>query len=223
MDRVSKAHTHLSPTPSVDCRPGTYYDVQTPGATSSSDCKECPIGKHGPSEGAFSLYQCIGCSKGKFNPTPGQGSCSYCSPGKYGLAVNTTDGNTGCGRCPAGKFSSVEGITGEWQCQSCPMGRYGTLLGALYLNQACKECPIGKKGVGLGSSSDAACIGCEPGSYQPTAGESFCLLCGKGKYGNQLLGNETSSLIRDNETRSCTVCPENTFSGAFGAASSVVS
>ncbi len=86
------------------------------------------------------------------------------------------------------------------------------------MNQACQKCPKGKKGVELGGSSDAACIDCKSGSYTSVPGESSCVLCDKGKYGSNL-----TSLIRDDEATSCTPCPVNTFSGAFGAASSVVS
>lgn len=104
------------------CPRGTYRKpTTTTDVTRIGDCKPCPRGRYGSTEGLLNSACTAGCPLGKFNDMPGAVSaddCKFCPPGTYGNFEGLT--TRGCAaRCPNGKFSRTYGATSSSSCISC--------------------------------------------------------------------------------------------------------
>jgi hypothetical protein len=94
-------------------------------------CTECGIGKYSATQGATSVSECIECPVNTFSAVhssalsectcnagytgPGGTDCTICSAGSY--KINT--GNNACILCGTGFYSSTEGATGVSTCLVC--------------------------------------------------------------------------------------------------------
>ena len=79
--------------------------------------------------------------------------------------------------CPEGNYNPTGGVESS-SCQPCPAGRYSSLSGVT----SCSACPAGQYGQDSGATSDATCTTCPIGTYSENEGMPLCSVCEKGKY-----------------------------------------
>lgn len=106
-----------------------------------------------------------------------------------------------CQPCPAGKFLAVGGDTA---CGSCGVGTFSTGVG-VSTDAVCSDCAAGAYSSAAASS---ACALCAAGTYQPNVrqdDEADCAGCGAGKY-------STAQGLADSV--GCKLCAADTYSTA---------
>lgn len=161
------------------CPAGTYNDAR--GATSSSDCLNCPPGEY-CSQGGWTYAELVA------NPTI-HGTCDpgfVCYPGS--TVPNPNDNIMGiiCPRgyyCPAGTFAQIPCPTGSYApnqeqsvCTDCPAGQYCSTA-AMSTTFTCTQghycplntpqplaCPVGTYNTNTGSQASTDCTPC-PAQY----------------------------------------------------------
>lgn len=109
--------------------------------------------------------------------------------------MDTVNGT--CTLCPAGKYSSKDGVT---SCTRCPAGKYSTAPTSQANNTACTNC---LPGYFANDTSSTTCAACEAGTYIADAGQSYCTTCRAGTYSS----SAKASLP-------CTTCLAGTYSVA---------
>merc|ERR1712028_6329 len=112
----------------VDCPAGRFNDLDA--QDDFWDCKQCPLGKYGPSDGIKAAVCpagsntdcCVDCSMGRYRDKPGgviPADCTYCPPGTWGQTTGLhTDMCTSY--CPLGRYNSRAGQSSSVACNKCP-------------------------------------------------------------------------------------------------------
>ena len=219
----------------AQCSEGTFSQ---PRSWTALNCS-CIAGWWGPVGGP-----CRVCSAGKYNLLPGCTACDAqvdtdCKKCEPGTASNVLGRNTTCDVCPAGQYSSEDGVrclpcqngtfaatNRSGQCTACPLGWWAAAGSSActacprdtFLNvggkggpEACQPCPPGTVSPNLGNS-DPQCSACPPGTFQQNG---VCSTCPAGYYSRagavecQVCLAGTFSL--GNGT-SCTTCNKGSFS-----------
>jgi len=223
-DTYSTAVAAIS-NPCVGC---PMYTQSVEGSGAITKCR-CNAGYTGP-DGAV----CTGCVAGKYKTTVGSVVCSNCAVNTFSTAVNKSDAScTTCLSVTTGPSQSLEGSALQTDCK-CNMGYSGSN------GSTCIACP---RGAFKPSVGDATCSLCPTNTYQPAlarTASSDCLGCP----GNSL-SLQASDELTDCECKSgyfganggdcttcyagkfkplkgpqdCDLCPNNTYSGQFGATS----
>ncbi|GMH70768.1 hypothetical protein TL16_g05490 [Triparma laevis f. inornata] len=187
--------------------------------------------------GGFSVGgadDCSGCESGKTSQAAAAGcsSCATCEVGKHKIQDCTTDTETECESCPAGKASMGGDVTSCTECNS----------GGTYSREddssACLTAPAGKKPTSnrqdienceLGSASFGAQDVCTPctgeGQYADDTGLSTCKSAPAGSIPNIERTGTTpcdAGSFSVGGATSCTDCEEGKYSnvGAVGCISS---
>ena len=182
-------------TASTSCTPcrRENYTTDGPGATSESQCKECPSRKYIDPETKIcgdcpTGYQCISgklyvCGKGEFSlngychecpsgtyqDETGQGQCKTCPDGYYNLSTHASK----CRVCEIGTYTSDE--VGHTRCTRCPAGYYCPG------NSDKIACPLGYRTRSQGAGYVQQCESCSAGYYTPEPGAP-CTTCPNGYY-----------------------------------------
>ncbi|OAF70388.1 hypothetical protein A3Q56_01860 [Intoshia linei] len=191
--------THLCPT-GFYCLENTGYSNEHPcpsgtfrkttGASSSSECTTCTVGKYcqniGLSDVEGACFEGYECKAGSTSPIPLAGKCSqgYYCPTTSLVPV----------KCAAGTYMHLTGMGKSTQCISCPAGRYCPIgsktqdsLPLCKAGYICKtgatidypasnmgfSCPIGHYCL----SGSIQPIQCKPGTYQDVVGQDKCKSC----------------------------------------------
>ena len=146
------------------------------------------------------------CTEGKYASDPGAASCGVCGRGSHSGPAATY-----CVLCLIGRFADEEGTASS----------AGQVLGSggsskSVVTTFCKGCPAGKIGTkGNATSIDDGCSDCPVGTYQSISGESACVACPQGTFGNATTANgkRTSSAV------SCIECEVGKYSEGTGIVS----
>ncbi|GMH92878.1 hypothetical protein TL16_g12477 [Triparma laevis f. inornata] len=166
------------------------------GATSLSDCTDCPTGRYSVEYAALS--ECTQCTAGKYNENTAStlaSSCVNCAMGTYNTNVGSGAASD-CAFCPTGKVNpdtagassvsacSVNCAAGQGassdstSCESCTAGTYGPEIGL-----GCFECGRGKYSEAVGATAETQCVLCPEGKSSPLEGApSHCETCTAGTY-----------------------------------------
>jgi hypothetical protein len=105
----------------IDCPAGRYLDAT--GEDDIWDCKPCPMGKYGATDGLQTSACTANCAIGRYRDKTGgilPQDCTYCPPGTWGqstglVTYKCTD------FCPPGKYNSRVGKTSSVDCIDCPI------------------------------------------------------------------------------------------------------
>ena len=212
-----------------NCDIGKYSSTR--GATTDADCLVCPIGKKSIISGSGSSSSCLSCAQGNFienlqnisnqcqicpqgswsNDFNRVGSCTTCSPGKYGNEVGAVR-ESQCIECPFSTFNPNLSSININQCRVCPNNLktriklypkynstrthnpnfvpsilYGCNAGYYFLAEFCVACPAGTYSAKQTRGGIETCIQCRQGKFNPHEGISSaddCQMCPSGKYHN---------------------------------------
>jgi len=157
-------------------------------------CADCPADRYQVNPGATNANACINCPANTSAPVgnPKQTNCRCLA----GYATPSGLDGTACAPCAAGSYK-VE--PGNGTCTLCPANTYSAT--AALATSACTACPANSKSAaGSVSSGNCTCLAGYTEAVGPT-----CVPCVSGTYKSGEGGG------------ACTLCPNNTFSGAIGA------
>jgi hypothetical protein len=186
------------------CAPGMFSAVDD-----ATQCDECAEGKY---QQAAAQQSCDACAPGTFNADTAQAACTDCPKGRYQDVIGQP-GCQGCfaGRTTSSTGStaladcSVEVATSDCEAGSAPNNSSKLFLrtvqrGPLLLEKLracdpsatenttscsyqCEKCSAGRSNPEFGANSEG-CKPCTEGQYQPSIGQSSCIPCSAGKFGN---------------------------------------
>jgi len=204
------------------------YTQSVQGSGAITKCR-CNAGYTGP-DGAV----CTGCVAGKYKTTVGSVVCSNCAVNTFSTAVNKSDAScTTCLSVTTGPSQSLEGSALQTDCKcnmgysgsdgstciACPRGAFKPSVG----DATCSLCPTNTYQPALARTASADCLGCPDNSLSLEFSDELtdcecksgyfganggdCTMCYAGKF-KPLKGPQD-----------CDLCPNNTYSGQFGATS----
>lgn len=93
---------------------GYYFTGYGSSTATSCPIAACPVGTYGTVVGATSLSQCLQCPAGTYASAVGSTVCTSCPAGSYSATV----AQTACASCAARTYASQSGATA---CQSCTL------------------------------------------------------------------------------------------------------
>jgi surface protein len=174
-------------------------------SSSSTDCKNCPLGF---AQNIAGQSSCTECGAGTFsNVNAGAYSCSGCAAGKY----QSEKGQTSCKNCATGKFTS---ITNQAECTGCIAGEsYQNNLGS----NVCKPCATQCGNIGQRitqqcvATSNIVCTNnectCANGNAHTGAActQHNAHICGS-CYGGFRFNTDHSNVAHQQECVACTTC-----------------
>ncbi len=227
----------------TDCVANTYSTVV---AATINTCVGCPVYMQSAVASALITEcrcnrgytgldgdRCTGCTAGKYKTTVGTNLCTDCPANEFSIQVNKSDsvcttclsitsqslagsdeptdckcnkGYTGpdgatCTGCIAGKYKTDAGSA---SCSSCLPDTYQPFT-EKYLQSDCQTCPANS--TSLSASPTLVSCQCVPGFSGANGGQ--CTQCYAGQF-KPLKGPQA-----------CSICPNATWSSAFGATSNV--
>eukprot|EP00946_MAST-07B_sp_MAST-7B-sp1_P001825 g1825.t1 len=240
------------PTQCTICRAGRWSD-QTARV---SACTDCPAGKFLADRASSPFLHdsedlCLVCLGGKYAPSNGTRACKNCPRGKTIKSFEAKDhqSNASCELdCKASEYPSPD-RDGCLECDpgySCDGRSAQTECDpGTYCFQGRKErCPAGRFGEKFAAhNASDGCRNCTPGTYQISKGQTFCTLCGAGRFSSKVAaqtradcracavkgyycpagtGNETEhpcekgTFSNTEAATTCVVCPEGYFQARAG-------
>jgi len=199
------------------CSPGKWAGGDSP------TCSDCDAGKFSDAVSATSEETCVSCgtiSETSYSPTPGSTSCLTCSGLFIPNAAKTecswclagykkvldscvectagyyaTAGSSFCSKCPAGRFSGLNGQTSVAACNDCEAGSFSGRGAASCVTcgpgkyeentraSSCGgSCAAGRYNPYRGQTSEDSCLLCDAGKAAADVGSSFCVECDAGKF-----------------------------------------
>ncbi|GMH98757.1 hypothetical protein TrVE_jg2081 [Triparma verrucosa] len=201
------------------CPNGKYSDTND-----ASQCKFCSAGKFFPSTGATSLSDCTDCPTGRYSVEyAALGECTACVSGKYNENTASTLASS-CNDCARGTYNTNVGSGAASDCVFCPTGKINPdTTGASSVSACSIDCAAGE-----GASSDStSCESCTAGTYGPATGLG-CFQCGRGKYSEAVgataeiqcvLCPEGKSSPLEGAPSHCETCTAGTYAAGEGFAS----
>ena len=129
--------------------------------------------------------------------------CDACPAGRFSIFAGG-DSNETCLECLAGSYSLRSGSD---LCQTCEPGTYSNIPGS---NSSfdCLSCENGKFSTVRGGNSSLACTACYPGSFSSRSGASECVQCFVGKY---------STAVSSTSSYSCSLCSTGKYNELNGS------
>ena len=219
-----------------DCKEGTYNNqiAQSKckedcgaGSYTTADrttCSVCEIGKWQNQEMQTSCKD--DCSAGSFISSD-KTACSACAVGLYqnendqssckndcGAGSYITADKTKCSLCDKGKWQDQ---IGRASCISCGTGLYNDLIEQKSIAACKNDCNAGS----YITADKNACLNCPKGFWQNQNGQSVCISCRKGRFGNNQAGQNIESdcvscptakynaLISQFQSTACKTCASN--------------
>ena len=171
----------------VECPRGTYNPVTMAG--SPSDCQNCPAGQYCNISGLIQPTEY--CDEGYFCPQGSTNSTSFlCTTGHY---CPSSSGSPV--PCPAGTYSSSQGLTRASNCSLCTPGSYCADEGLSQVSGLCNGgyyCPGGNLSPNptmylceagfVCPEGSSAPLSCSSGTFTNQTGQSSCQQCPPGFY-----------------------------------------
>ena len=200
--------------------PLTSACTVTPGI----GCNACPAGTYNSEPGSLA---CTNCGAGKYRTTPAataESLCLLCPDNTFSFSGSTQITNCSCKAgysgaadgvacvaCVAGSYKTGVGIG---TCTNCPLNQYSTTVAQV--TSTCTSCPSFAQSpagssqatscqcnAGYTGANGQVCLGCVQGTYKPEVGPSTCTLCGNNTFSGAVAA--TSSSV-------CTACQSNSTS-----------
>ena len=186
-------------------------------------CVACPAGTYNSEPG----LECTSCGAGKYRSTPAaaaESQCIACPANTFSFSGNTDINNcmcnagysgaangTECVACTAGKYKTAVGVG---TCTDCGVNEYSTTVAQVV--STCTSCPSFSQSpagspqvtscqcnAGYTGANGQVCLGCVQGTYKTVIGPSTCTLCGN---------NTFSGAVAATSPAVCTACQGNSTS-----------